>query len=147
MPNRAHKVRRIVALFVVGFLVGCGGEEIATERESTIDVSPAAIASLPEDIEEASVTVANGMFGVDVIRLLEGVPTVLHVTNEDDRAYRLQIVEDLVTAAPIASNATTDIEFTTPNAGEFEGQLLPDEGDDVLDTVQVIVRSAGGVQP
>ena len=122
---------------------------MAVANDPTIPpaVSPPAISSLPEDIEAVAVTVTDGRFAVDDIRLLEGAPTVLHLENGDAEDYRLQIVPALVNPTAIPASTTTVVSFTTPNAGEFEGQLLGAESDEVLATVPVIVRSAGGVSP
>ena len=134
---------------LLGILAGCADEEeeVATDREGIPTVTPTAVAALPDAVEEATLTIAGGAFGVDELVLHEGEPTVLHVVNADDRAYRFRIVEDLVTATPIAADGTTDVKFTTPLANVYEGQLLAAEGDDVVDTVRVVVQAAGGVEP
>ena len=146
---QGHRQRRLLLSLALALavLAGCGPGEIGTYLEGAPPVSPTAIAALPDDIEEAELIVANGSFGVEDLFLLEGAPTILHVANSDERDYEFRIVEDLVAPYPIAANAVTDIEFTTPNADVYEGLLLSDDGEDVLDTVRVIVRSAGGVEP
>ena len=110
-------------------------------------VLPTAISSQPNDIEAVTVDVSNGQFAVDDIVLLEGAPTVLHLANRDDQAYRLQIVPALVNPTPIPAATTTIVSFTTPNAGEFAGQLLGADSAEVVDTVRVVVRSPGGAVP
>lgn len=47
-------------------------------------------------------------------------------------------------ATPIEANATTDIEFTSLDPGRYEGRLLPADGDEVIDTVEVQVAGPGG---
>ncbi len=134
---------------VLALLAACVGEdeEVANQRQVALRVTPTAIAALPPGIEEATLHIRDGQFGVDQLLLQEDEPTVLHVVNTDERAYRLRIVEDLVTATPIAPSTTTPLGFTTPDAGRYEGQLLAAEGDEVLDTVAVIVQSPGALQP
>ena len=138
----------VLAPLLLGMLAGCGDEdeEVATDREGIPTVTPTAVAALPDAIEEATLTIAGGAFGVDELVLQEDEPTVLHVVNADDRAYRFRIVEDLVTATPIAADGTTAVKFTTPLANVYEGQLLAAE-DDVVDTIRVVVQAAGGVEP
>ena len=126
---------------------GDGDEEVATEREGVPTAPPTTLAALPDDIGEATVEIASGAFGVEELTLQENEPTLLHVVNNDDRAYRFRIVEDLVTATAIAPRATTDVGFTTPRANVYEGQLLPAAGEEVLDAVRVVVLGPGGVEP
>jgi hypothetical protein len=140
-------LRLAVLLVLPLVLVGCLHQEDregATEREVVPETTPTALADLPQGIEAAELVVEDGDFAVEELNLLAGEPTDLRVANRDSRAYRLQI-EDLVVATPIAANATSEVEFTTPNPGEFEGQLLAEEEDEVLDTLRVVVRSAGEV--
>lgn len=147
MQGHRHRHLLLSLTITLAVLSGCGAGEIGIYRDTAPAVSPTAIAALPDDIEEAELVVTNGAFGAEDLFLLEGAPTVLHVTNRDARDYRFWIVEDLVGTFPIAANAVTDIEFTTPNADVYEGQLLAAEGDEPLDTVRVVVRTAGGVEP
>lgn len=120
---------------------------VATDPTVPPAVSPPAISLLPDDIEAVTVAVTGGRFGVEDIRLLEGAPTVLHLENRDEDVYRLQIVPALVNPTSISARTTTVVSFTTPNAGEFEGQLLRANSAEVLDTVRVIVRAPGAVAP
>ncbi len=120
--------------------------DVATEREDVPEITPTALAALPEGVEETSLTVEGGAFAVDELVLQEGEPTELHVVNSDAVPYRLRI-GDLVTPTTIAADMVTEVKFTTPNANTFEGQLLAAEGDEVLDTLRVVIRSPGGVAP
>jgi hypothetical protein len=144
--NRLRRVLMLVALATA--LAGCGDkEEVATDREAIPNASPTALAALPDDIEEATVLVESGTFLVEELVLSRGEPTVLHVVNADDRAYRLTITEDLVRPTLIAASGTTNVGFTTPDADVYEGQLLAAERDNVLDTVRVVVQAVGGIAP
>jgi hypothetical protein len=123
-----------------------GDGAIAVDRVAIPDASPTALDDLPDDIEEATVSIAGGAFGVDEIVLREDEPTVLRVDNRDDLGYFLGI-GDLVPAAAIPARRVTEIQFTTPNAGVYEGRLVASDEATVLDTVRVIVQSAGATAP
>jgi hypothetical protein len=101
---------------------------------------------VPAPIEVTGVVVADGAFALDELRLREGVPTILHVANADDRPYRLRIGA-LVTTTPLPADAVTTIEFTTPTDAAYEGQLLAAEGDRALDAVRVVVAPPDEVVP
>lgn len=139
--------RGVVGVMVLLLLSGCifGDSETSEELVGSTNVTPSAIGALPEDIGEVTITIADGAFDVENVLLQEGQPTVLHVVNNDDRAYRLKIGESLVAAEPIAASTTTDIQFTTPNADIFDGELLAEETDEVIATIEVVVRAPGGV--
>lgn len=135
-------------LLVVLLATGCSRDmAVANDPPVPPAVSPPAISSQPNDIEAVTVAVSNGQFAVADVLLLEGAPTVLNLENGDDDDYRLQIVPALVNPTQIPANTTTAVSFTTPNAGEFEGQLLRANSAEVLDTVRVVVRSPGAVTP
>ncbi len=104
------------------------------------------VTMLPAAVQEATIEVRDGNFGVDELTLREGEATTLQVVNRDDRSYRLRI-GDLVTPTPVAPNATTEIHFTAPTIEAYSGQLLEAEGDQVLDTVLVAVQLAGEIVP
>lgn len=63
-----------------------------------------------------------------------------------DGAYRLRI-RDLVASASLPTDDATMIEFTSPEVEVYEGQLLPAEGDEALDTDWVAVEEAGVTEP
>lgn len=123
---------------------GCGQTEVADERITVPDVSLQALDDLPDGIEGAVVTIEGGAFSVEKLILQEDEPTVLTVVNQDDQAYRFQIVETLLKATEIPANASTDIAFTTPNANVYEGQLLGPERSEVIATMVVTVQSPTG---
>lgn len=132
---------------LTGCSVGDSDEEVVTERENPALVTPSALVEVPPSTEEATIHIAAGPFGEELLILQEDEPTVLHVVNGDETAYRLWIGEALLTTTAIPAAAVTDVGFTTPNAAEYEGSLLAAEDDTVLDTVVVRVQSAGAVQP
>lgn len=128
-------------------LVGCGKTvETVSPRQAIPTVAPTAVAALPAGIKEATITVSGGTFDVDQVTLLRDQPTVLHVVNHDNRAYRFRI-RGLVNATPIAAGTTTNVGFTTPKPAVDEGDLLPASGDAPLDTVRVVVQEASGIKP
>jgi hypothetical protein len=148
-PRRTTTTASAVVLLIVldGCVFGGEGSEVATDQVRIPEVTAAALPLLPEGIEETTIVITHGAFDVESVLLQEGEPTVLHVVNTDDRAYRLRIGEDLVTFTMIAAGTTTDVKFTTPNANSYDGHLLAAEGDEVVDTVRVRVQSPGGLQP
>lgn len=149
-PKRQWHGWLIVVLTVPLIAAGCGGfgdDEVAEPRTGGVDAVPAELNKLPEGIEEATIAIANGTFDLETLYLQEDEPTVLHVTNQDSKAYRLEITPALVTPALVAASATTDVGFTTPLASTYEVHLLPESGNGILATARVIVQSPGGVQP
>jgi hypothetical protein len=149
VPGPLRAPAMVAALTLVALLATGCSRDMAVANDPTVPpaVSPVVISSMPNDIEAVSVAITGGRFGVDRIELLEDAPTVLHLENGDDTAYRLQIVPALVNPTPIPAKATTVVSFTTPNAAEFAGQLLGADSAEVLDTVRVVVRSPGAVAP
>lgn len=132
-------------VFLSGLLVACGDEEeVATDREVVPDVTPAASDELPQGIEAATLEISDGEFVADELLLQQGEPTVLRVINSDDTAYQLEI-GDLVPATSIPAGATTEVEFTTPKAGTYTGQLQAEDGAPVSEFV-VTVQPPGGVE-
>lgn len=144
-PSRA----RLLWPFVLGatLLSGCTQlEEIGLYRTAVPEVSPTAIAELPKDIEAAALTIEDGGFAAEDLYLLEDTPTVLHLTNRDEQGYRL-LLTDLLAETEIPPATTLAIEFTTPNANVYEARLYPLDGEEAIDTVRVVVRAAGAVEP
>lgn len=137
----------LLSLGVLVVLAGCGETEVATERVTVPDVSPQAIANLPDANQEADIVVDGGAFSVPELVLLEDEPAVLTVVNLDGEPYRFRIVETLLKATAIPANTAVNVAFTTPNANVYEGQLLSPDDEAVLDTMVVTVQAPGGVQP
>lgn len=138
--------RSALILLLTGALVACGEEEdVATETEGVPpDLTPEASDELMQGVEEVDLVIVDGDFEVGELVVQQGEATVIHVTNQDDEAYRFEI-DGLVSAQEIAADSTTDVEFTTPNAGTHTGQLLGEDDDTVLAEVTLDVRAAGGV--
>ena len=61
------------------------------------------------------------------------------MVNEDGTAYVFQI-EGLVDPTAVAPSGETTIDFADPDAGIFEGHLLPPSGEGSLDTIRVVVQ-------
>ena len=101
---------------------------------------------IPDVNPTAQVSITDGSFSVEEVVLQQLEPTIIEVTNHDDRAYRLEIA-DLVSPAEIAPNTLTQVEFTTPDDGLFTGALLAADNDEVLDTVFVAVQDEGATGP
>jgi len=119
-------------------------DEVAEEIEGDVIGSPTAAAGLEEDIEEISIEITDGELDEDGIELIEERPTVLRIQNNDDVAYVLQI-DPLVVGSVIPASDSIAIEFTTPVANEYIGELLPETGDEPLDTMTVQVVNAAGI--
>ena len=118
-------------------------DNVADEIEGDVIGSPTAAAGLEEDIEEISIEIEDGEFTDDGIELIEERPTVLRVTNADDATYVLRI-DPLVVGETIPAGESIAIEFTTPASNAYTGELLPESGDEPLDTIRVEVVSAFG---
>lgn len=131
---------------VLLLVAACGDDDddnVADQIEGDVIGSPTAAAGLPEDIEEVTIGITNGVFDDDGIELIAGRPTVLRVQNNDDVAYVLQI-DPLVVGSNIPASDSVSIEFTTPEEETYEGELLPESGGEPLDTMTVDVVNATG---
>ncbi len=146
----AHSMRVMAVVMlslVMVFAAACGDDdddqaEVADQADQPFTASPTAIAGQESDTEELTLVVENGEFDESDIELMEGRPTILLVENRDDEAYRLNI-GDLVVNEGIPAGTTTRVEFTTPVVEDYEAELLPAEGDEALDTMQVRVIGPG----
>jgi len=147
MLNRAV-LTRMVALVCSAILLftACQDDtdEVAEQIEGDVIGSPEAANELEEDIEEISIEITDGELNEDGIELIEERPTVLRVQNNDDVAYVLRI-DPLVAGAVIPAGDSISVEFTTPVQNEYTGELLPESGDEPLDTMTVEVLSPLGV--
>lgn len=119
-------------------------DDVADEIEGDVIGSPTAAAGLEEDIEEVSIEITDGELSEDGVVLIEERPSILRVQNNDDVAYVLRI-DPLVVGSVIPAGDSTSIEFTTPVSNEYTGELLPETGDEPLDTMTVEVISPIGV--
>ena len=120
--------------------------EVARDPVRVPTVTPTAIAALPGGIEVAQLAINDGSFVVEEVVLQQLEPTILEVINHDDRPYRLRI-GDLLTVTEIPADTTRRIEFTTPSAMIYTGELVAAESDDVLDEVFVTVQDEGATEP
>ena len=141
-------IRSLAVVFCAVLLVtACGDDgdddEVADQIEGDVIGSPTTAAGLEEDIEAVSLEIEDGELVADEIELTEERPTVLRVTNHDDEAYTL-VIEPLVTETLIPAGDAIAIEFTTPVAETYTGELLPEGGGEPLDTMRVLVNNAAG---
>jgi hypothetical protein len=139
--------RALMLLILAASLVACGDEdeEVATDQDAVPAASAEGVDELPEGLEAATLEIADGEFDEDELTLQQGEPTVLQIVNGDDRPYEF-LIEDLVAVQEIPAGATAQIEFTTPNPGEYAGLLLDPEDESVVAEVTVRVQEAGGLQ-
>jgi len=130
-------------------LAACSDDSRESDDRDTFGhVAPEQRADVPVEVGEVSITISEAEFEVETITLQEDEPSIVHVDNTDSEAYRIQIMPELVTPTDIPASVMTDVEFTTPNPGRFELELLPATGsDEPLDTIDVIVQSPGAVNP
>jgi hypothetical protein len=115
----------------------------ATPFTGVFTGSPTAAPGVGDAPEEVHVTVSDASFDTREIRLQEGSPTMMHVTNDDDVDYVLRIGE-LVLDTPLPAGEVTTVSFTTPVAGEYQAVLLDSPGGNELDSVLVNVAQPGG---
>lgn len=146
-------VRRAVAgtaiLLMLAFSgLACGEDEteIARDPVRPSDASPTALAEVSGSTEVAQVAIVDGTFSVEEVITQQLEPMILKVDNQDATPYRLRI-DDLVAPTEIAANTVTEVEFTTPSTGRFDGDLLAVEGDDTLDDLVVTVIAPGATNP
>ncbi len=147
MLFRTALARSVTLVFCAALLfTACqdDNDEVAGELEGDVIGSPEAANELEEDIEELSIEITDGELSEDGIELIEERPTVLRVQNNDDVAYVLRI-DPLVADTVIPANDSISVEFTTPVSNEYTGELLPETGDESLDSMTVEVLSPIGV--
>lgn len=121
---------------------GGEGAPAANDAAGTLPEAVAAaepLVPLPSALDVTGAVIENQHFATEEIRLLAGIPSVMHIANGDDRAYRFRVV-DLITTTALPAGELTVIELTTPTTGIHEGQLLAADSDDVLDVVPVIIN-------
>ncbi len=131
------------------FVVACGDDDddddaadVAQDANEVFTGSPTASAGQEEGTEELVVVIEDGEFEDGDIELQVNQPTILLVENRDDEAYRLSI-GDLVVNEGLPAGTTVRVEFTTPVVEDYTAELLPGEGDETLDTMEVRVIGPG----
>ena len=151
MLTRSQGILRTFVLLVAStlLLAACSDDSKESDDRDTFgNVTPEQRADVPVEVEEISVTIREAEFEVETITLQEDEPSIIHVDNTDTEAYRIQITPELVTPTDIPASVMTGVEFTTPNAGRYELELLPAAGsEEPLDSIDVIVQSPGAVNP
>lgn len=105
--------------------------------------SPTAAPGLMDSPEQLDVSISDGSFDVREIRVTAGVPTMMRVTNSDDREYVLRI-GNLVTETEIPAGETVEVNFTTPAAEITEAELLDGPDGDQIDRAVLVIREPGG---
>ncbi len=125
-----------------------GSSKVAHQDTVPVATSPNAVNKLPENINAVTITITHGAFGASQIVLQQQGASIIHVVNTDSVAYQFQVTPNLVAAMAIAAGATTNVEFTSSGAaGDFTGQLLPENGGGALASIDIRIQSAGGVNP
>lgn len=146
--GRTLQVATIVALGIAMiFVAACGDDDddvadVAEDSDEVFTGSPTASAGQDEGTEELVVVIEDGEFEDGDIELQVDQPTILVVENRDEEAYRLTI-GDLVVGEALPAGTATRVEFTTPVVEDYTAELLPAEGDEALDTMEVRVIGPG----
>jgi hypothetical protein len=142
--RRLPFVLPLIALLMLMLMLGaaCGDDDdddVADDiqSDSASSASPTAGGGVDADVQEVEITIEGGEFSSDEVEF--------QVTNNDGERYLLTIGDLVAEEWPIAPNQATTVEFTTPNAAEYEAELLPDGGGEPLDTMTVVVQDPGGV--
>lgn len=138
---------RILAILALsaGLLAACADDDdddTDAEDLRPITATPTAVAGLPEDMQETQLAVEGGEFEEDTLRVIVEQPVLLTVDNRDDETYTF-VVDPIITETEIPAAAETPVNFNAPNQGEFEGQLLDADGEEV-DTIIINVEGPGG---
>jgi hypothetical protein len=142
-----HRMTVFISLALVLIVASaCRSEpEVATPFAGPFTGSPTAAPGVMVGQETIEVTVSNGEFDARELRVQQNVATMLFVNNEDDQEYVLRI-GDLVVDMPIAAGGTTEINFTSPVAEDYEAELINGADQETLDSIALIVVPAGGTQ-
>ncbi|HMM43409.1 MAG TPA: cupredoxin domain-containing protein [Thermomicrobiales bacterium] len=136
----------LLMLPFAGLACGEDDTEVARDPVRPSDASPTALAEVSGSTEVAQVAIVDGAFSVEEVVAQQLEPTIIKIDNKDATPYRLRI-DGLVTPTEIAPNAVTGVEFTTPSAGRFDGDLLAAEGDATLDELVITVIAPGATHP
>jgi hypothetical protein len=149
-PLRRHRALLVLGLIILltaSLMLGvrANNEDVATNFTPIAPNVPAQdLNQVPEGLEAAQLTVGGGTFQENVLFIGQNQPTVLTIVNRDDQAYQLQIVPDLVGSTAIAAATSTEIEFTDPDPGVYEAQLLePNTGQAVAKLTVEVETPAG----
>jgi hypothetical protein len=132
----------VIGIFVLAVVACRGDQTSSTPAGGPFTGSPTAAPALMGSQEEIEISITDGTFDTREIRLVADVATIMHITNNDDQDYVLRI-GDLVVGEDIPAGQTTEINFTTPVASEYQAELLDGPGGEILDTVLVSVDPAG----
>ena len=145
--SRVFWQRLIVLTMCIVVFGACRGDESKTVDEDVVpvQVSPGNLNEVPEGVEEVSISISGGAIELESVTLQQNEPTILHIDNQDQAAYSIQIVPNLVTPTTVGASSITDVSFTTPNANRYTLELRVADGTGApLDTVDVLVQSPGG---
>jgi hypothetical protein len=142
--SRHHMLGAVSIAILLMMTVACREDQqtSATPFGGPFTGSPTAAPGVSDRPEEVAVTISDGSFDTREIRLQEGTPTLMRVTNNDDQDYVLRI-GDLVLDTALPAGETTDVGFTTPVAGEYQAVLLDGPDGEEQDSVLLNVAIPG----
>lgn len=131
-------------VLMLGIAAACADDEETDDSDDLrpITATETAVPGLPEDIQQAELVVEDGGLQEDTLRVVAEQPVILTVINRDEETYTL-VVDELITETEIAGASETDVEFNAPNQGEFEGQIVGPDGEEV-DSFFINVEGPGG---
>lgn len=145
---RVRELRQLALIAIIPLLIiGCNEDDANTSVEDEpFTGSPTALAARSEDTEQVNLIIEEAQFDTDGIDLQEDESTIILVSNQDSVSYIFRI-EGLVNDMPVPANQETKIEFTQPNEGTYEAELVPETGGDAIDTLDVEVAPPEGGAP
>jgi hypothetical protein len=148
---RRHPVVPVVLtlILILGAILALGirneNEDVATNLTPIAPNVPAQdLNQVPVGLEKAKLTLKGGKFAESGLLLQQNQPTVLNIDNSDNQAYQLQFVPNLVGPTAIAAATTTQIEFTDPDRGIYEAQLLDPDTGQVMAKLTVEIETPAG---
>ena len=147
--SRLHWMLLIVVMGAMLFVAACndkGNAEVANQVNVSTNASPTSLGALPPDIQQAELAISNAQFDKNAVEFQENRPSMLLISNKDAVAYTFTI-GGLVNETPLPPGQITTVQFTTPVAQVYEGQLLGQGSPTPVDTIEVRVVSAGNVSP
>lgn len=134
----------VIVLLLVS-VTGCADDEDDAddaEELRPISVPATAVIEFPRDIEERQIVIEGGEFDEDSITSIAEEPVILTFVNRDDEAYTFEVA-DVITEEEIPAATETMVEFNIPTEGNYEGQLLGPDGEEI-DAMFFEVTGPGG---
>jgi hypothetical protein len=150
MDRMRRLVLLIAALVALIALAGCGKDKqdvsVADSQNGNSGASPTSLAGVPPGAETQNLTIEQGKFDTDELRLQQNQSATLLVTNKDTVAYTFA-VDGLIAGTALPPGQLTTVSLTTTNAGTFAATLTSAGASDPTDTFNIVVQGPGGTSP